>query len=410
MNQRRRIVLASVAIAIVAGVFALSQLTDKPKPAERAKDADPNFVELPVDAQRNAGVVIVAARQQAITREVRITGIVSPDESRVAHIFPLAQGVVEQVKVRLGDRVTQGQALLVYDNIELGELIGQYQSLRAGLQKQLAQKDVSEKVFARAKSLLEVQAISQREYDLRSAEYQQAIAEVESQRAEVARTEEKLHRFGLTDEDLMALKPAEGESHRTASHNTLRAPFAGVIIRYEVSQGEVVDRQKELFTIVDTSTVWVLGDVYEKDIQEVRKRGECLVELAAFPGEIFRGRITYLSDMLDPASRTAKLRCVVPNSDGRLKLEMFGSVRVPVQGTLQALTLPAASVQDVNGEAVVFVQRSETQFEKRPVKLGDRNNQVVRVIEGVRPGEKVVSNGSFYLKSALLREQMGEEE
>ena len=392
---------------ILAGMFIFR---GKPATSEKnTKPEDPNVVELNPEAQKNASLTLASVREQKIQEMIKATGVVSPDETRVAHIFPLAQGIAEKPYVRLGDHVQAGQSLLLYDNIELGETVGEHLSLHGEVDREKAQLQVARKSVERANTLIGVEAISPRDYELRKAEELQAEAAVQSKEAELARSEEKLHRFGLTEDQVKQLR-LSGEGHRTASHNILRAPFAGVITKYDVSQGESVAREKELFTLVDTSSVWVLGDIYEKDLGRVPGHGDCLVTVSSYPDERFRGQITYLSDFLDPSSRTAKLRCVVPNKDGRLKLEMFADVFIPTTSVAAAAVVPGAALQDVEGKPVVFVQRDATHFEKREVRLGERGEQETQILSGVRPGEKVVTAGSFYLKSALMREQIGGED
>jgi cobalt-zinc-cadmium efflux system membrane fusion protein len=345
-----------------------------------------------------------------LERVVTATGIVSPDQTRYAHITPLGRGIVDTVHVNLGDRVRQGQALVSYDNIELGDLIGEYMNLRAGLEKLEAEREVAGKILERSRSLLEVDAIARQEFEVREAQHQQAAASVRSQEAEIARVEEKLHRFGLTDQDIAELKTAPHESpHRTASHNVLPAPFSGIIVKYDVSPGELVDRDKALFTLVDTSNVWVLADLYEKDIGRVSAGRKCFVSVASYPGEVFRGEVAYVGDFLDPASRTAKVRCVVANSDGRLKLEMFADVRIPVEEEREALTVASTAIQDAAGQQVVFVKTGEETFQRRAVEIGERGEEWAEVLRGLEGGETVVAKGSFYLKSTLLREQIGDE-
>lgn len=408
--KRQHIMLigAAFAVVIVAGLIWRSH---KPKPEQESKKTDASVVEIALQAQQNAGVKVAEATVRNLPQVVATTGVIAPDEARVAHITPLSQGVVEDVPVQLGARVSKGQALLVYDNVELGELVGEYQNLMAGVKKATAQEDVANRSLERANALIKVEAISPRELELRRAEYEQSKAQVESSRAEAAKAEEKLHRFGLNDDDIKKLTGTGPlQVHRTASHSVLRAPFGGVVTHYDVSRGEVVDKDKELMTIVDTGTVWALADVYEKDIQYVSRGGECTVHVASYPGEVFKGKIAYLSDALDPASRTAKLRCVLSNLDGRLKLEMFATVNVPKKDSKSGLAVPVAAIQEVNNEPVVFVERDPSHFEKRAVRIGDRNEEFVEIQSGVRPGEKVVTDGSFYMKSALLRELIGGEE
>ena len=407
--MRKQIITCGILVVfILAGAVTWRAFRAKPQTA--AEKGDPNTVELTAEAQKNAGIVVASTAERRIEQVVKTTGVISPDEARVAHILPLSQGVVEDVLVRLGDHVQKGQPLLVYDNIELGESVGEYQSLRAGLAKAEAQQMVARRSVERADSLIEVQAISPREHELRKAEYEQAKAEVESRRAEAARTEEKLHRFGLSDGDLKRLMSSEHGLHRTASHNTLRAPLSGVVTKYEVSKGEVVSRDKELFTIVDTSSVWALADVYEKDIALVSSKGPCFVTTSAYEGQRFAGQIGYFSDFLDPSTRTAKLRCVVRNPDGRLRLEMFAGIEVPAATSRSVLAVPASAVQEINGENMVFVPHDHLFFEKRTVRTGERIGDWIEIVEGLRPGQSVVTNGGFYLKSALLKDQLGGEE
>lgn len=407
--MRKQAIIIGIAIVVVlVAVLAWRATTAKPRAAEDKHD--PNMVEVAVEAQRNAGITISTATEERISQFVKTTGVISPDEARVAHIVPLAQGVVEDVFVQLGDHVQRGQPLVLYDNIELGESLGEYQNLAGEVAKAVAQEQVAKRSLDRANSLIEVQAISPREFELRKAEFEQAKAEVESRRAEAARAEEKLHRFGMTDAELKNVNNSMHATHRTASHATIRAPLSGAITKYEVSRGEVVGRDKELFTIVDTSTVWALADVYEKDIQFVARGGECAVTVASYTKDVFKGKITYLSDALDPASRTAKLRCVLANADGRLKLEMFATVSVPTKEFRTGVTVPAGALQEISGQPVVFVQLQPDKFERRVVQVGERNEQQAEILSGVRTGEKLVANGSFYLKSALMRESIGGEE
>lgn len=404
--SRRNLILLGVCLLI--GIALFTFWPGKPKTsAQKEEPGDPNVVEVSLDAQRNTEFVVAEVEERAVRRTVKATGIVAPDQARVGHVFPLARGIVEKVYVQLGDKVRQGQPLVTYDNIELGQLIGEYLKQRGELERLQAQEKVAKKFLDRSQALIEVQAIAQREFDLRKAEHEQTVAAVESQRADVARIEEQVHRFGLNDAEIGALGGSQHGTHRTASHNVLVAPLSGVITRFDVSSGEVVDREKELFTIVDTSTVWVLADLYEKDLGQVRAGGEAQITVASYPDKTFTGKITYVSDFLDPASRTAKVRCVLLNRDGRLKLDMFAAVELPTTEAGKTLAVPAEALQQMDAETVVFVQRDPTHFEKRVVQVSQRGEGWVELPVGVRKGERVVTKGSFYVKSALSREQIG---
>lgn len=377
---------------------------------EHAADLPEGTVEVPEAAQKNANIEVAAAAVTRVPGTLAVTGSVTPDEARVAHVRPLARGVVEQIAVSLGSRVTAGQTLLTYDNIELGQLVGQFLTEQAALRQTRTDQQVRRTSLDRAEALIKIEAIAQQELDVRRAEVANAEAAVASAQARVSGVEEQLHRFGLSDADLKALAPDSKEApHRVGSHSTLRAPFAGVVTKLNAANGEVVEPADEVFTIADISTVWVLADVYEKDLSKVTRDGTVAITVDAYPDRVFTGRITHVSDLIDPTTRTARVRCVVENKDGALKLDMFAKVMLGTREDGQALAVPADAVQQVEGQAVVFTQESATRFVRHVVQIGRRSGDLVEILSGVDEGQRVVGKGSFYLKTALLRELIGDE-
>lgn len=417
-----RIAIAAVVILVVAAV-ALRMWRSHGQPAPRestAKDAlSPGVVELTQEAQRTGGVQTATVTAQPLPTVLSVTGSVAPVESRVTHVRPLARGVVERVSVTLGQRVQRGDPLITFDNIELGERIGEFLAQSAALRQAEADLAVRQRVFQRAQSLIAIEAVSQQELELRHAEFQNAQAAVASQRAQRSRIEEQLHRFGLDEADVRRLEsPASTASsddgtgvagHRTASHNVMRAPFDGVITSYEVAPGEQVDPEKDLLTVSDLSQVWVLAAVYEQDLSKVRTGRDVQIVVDAYPGRTFTGRLTYISDVIDPKTRTAKVRCVVDNPDGALKLDMFARIRIPTGDARAAVTVPATAVQQVDGQPVVFVRQSATTFERRNVQTGASAGDVIEITTGLKPGEVIATTGTLNLKTALLRERIGGE-
>jgi len=407
--SKRNLLIGIVALALL--VAALVWFQRKPEEAtEQAVAGDPNIVELSAEAQRNANLEVAEVSERPMERMLVATGVVAADQNREAHLRPLSRGVANRALVQLGDRVERGTPLLAYDNIEMGELSGEYISLLNELQRLQAQTEVSRRLVERARELLKVEGISQKEFELREAEYQQAQSAVKSKQAEMERVEEKLHRLGVSDDDLKDLVSAGPRTHRKSSPDLMRAPFAGVVTKYDVAPGELLGPEREVFTVVDTSVVWVLADIYERDLGKVREGLTARVKVPAYPDKVFTGKITYVGDVLDPDSRTAKLRCVVANPDGRLKLEMFATVEIPLPVREEAIVVPAAAVQVVGDLQVVFVQKGETQFEKRVIETGERSGDWIEIRSGLRPGERVVTMGAFYVKSALLKDQISGEE
>ncbi len=379
------------------------------KHGEEGEHAEASVITLDEEEQEEMGLEVETAQLRATSGTFQITGVVGPNQTRQAHIRPLSRGRIEKVYVRAGDRVRAGQPLVAYDNIELGELVSEYASAKATLDKANAEAEVSKRSVERAQRLIELGAVTKAEHERREAEYKSALSSINIQKAQVAMIEQKMRRFGMTDAEIDKLDT------RTARRadlppTILRSPFNGVVMKSEVAEGEAVDTERELFTIADISTVWVQGDVYEKDIAAVRQGKQATVTVNAYPGEIFTGRITYISDVLDPQTRTAKVRCEVANPRGLLKLEMFATIQIPTGVQREALMIPAAAVQQVDNESVVFVKVDGNKFEKREVELGAQSDGWVEVREGVKEGEKVVTAGAFMLKSHLKKEEFGEDE
>lgn len=416
-NGRRPGVVMAVTLLIgllVGGgtvwfVFGRGPAAEPAAEAERKPELPPGVVEIDPATQATSGVQVAKAASQILPATLSVTGTVTPVESGVAHVRPLARGVIEQISVTLGARVKKGQALVTYDNIQLGELTSEYLTERSALRQSESDLEVKQRGLERAEALIKLEAISQQDLELRRAEVRNAQSTIASARARVTRVEEQLHRFGLSEADLSRLTPEEGSSaHRTASHSVLRSPLDGVVTKFDVASGEVVEPDRELFTIADLSTVWVLADVYEKDLARLPRSGEAVITTDAYPDRRFAGSLTYVSDLIDPKTRTAKVRCVVDNRDNLLKLDMFASVTIPTNERRQAIVVPVAAVQQVDNQPVVFVRKTPSQFERRRVTVGQTAGGVVEILSGVRAGDEIVGSGSFYLKTALLRDRIGE--
>lgn len=174
----------------------------------------------------------------------------------------------------------------------------------------------------------------------------------------------------------------------------------------------MVETNHKLFTVANLTNVWVVANVPEKDIPFLQRSAyrdrSVEILLSAYPHEVFRGKITYVGDMLDPATRTMQIRVEVPNPEGRLKPEMFASVRVFSDPEPNALTIPSTAVLQHKGETVVFVQLDPQQFERRAVKLDSESGDLFKVRDGLREGDPVVVSGAFVLKSELAKQQQTE--
>jgi membrane fusion protein, heavy metal efflux system len=318
---------------------------------------------------------------------------------------------VQEVYVRLGDRVQAGHVLIAFDNIELGNAIGQYLSALAALKQARTQAEVTRRSAERAKNLVELGAIARAEMERRDAEYRNALAGIESKEADVAKVELTLRRFGLDDAELAKLRTSNEAGYRqSVARAVVRAPFSGIVTKQNVAQGEVIAPDTELMVITDLSTVWVLGSVYENDLGLVRQGAKAYATTASHPGKRFMGTITYVSDFLDPATRTANVRCEVGNHEGLLKLDMFTELEISTRAQREALLVSETAVQRIQSKTVVFVKLSDDRFEVREVQVGPGHEDRLEITAGLKPGDAVVTQGAFALKSQLLKSQIASEE
>jgi membrane fusion protein, heavy metal efflux system len=406
-------ILGLIAGMVIGGLVYSWWSNRPPEPAAAAADphgqhAAPNMVVISEEAQRTAGIRAREVALRSLDTVLGVTGVVASDLNRVAHLRPLARGLVERVLVRFGDRVAAGDALIGYDNVELGLAIGEFLRTQAELERTQTDLEVKRQILARSEQMLKVGAVARTTHDIRAAELKDSEAKVRSARAAVSIIEEQLHRFGLDDPEIHGLTGDDNsEYHRTASYSVLRAPLAGIITGYNVAEGELVNPTDQLLTITDISSVWVLADVYEKDLASVRVDQPVRIRVASYPGEVFHANITYIGDVIDPTTRTVKVRCVVANPSHRLKLDMFATVDIPTSQRSDIPAIPAESLQTVDGRETVFVLESDTEFRQQVVRTGAESDGWIEVLEGVEAGDRIVTGGSFYLKSAFLRELIG---
>ena len=189
----------------------------------------------------------------------------------------------------------------------------------------------------------------------------------------------------------------------------LKAPIDGVIVDRKASIGELVGKDREIFTISDPKDLWVIAEIKERDIGAVKVDQDASFSVIAYPGETFRGKVVRISNVVEADSRTVEARIEANNSDGRLKAGMFADVEIVTTVLQDVIAIPDSALQTDEDSQVVFVALSETRFEKRVIKPGLEQRGRVQVLEGLKPGEKVVTHGSFILKSEMLKGELEEE-
>ncbi|MDP2996720.1 MAG: efflux RND transporter periplasmic adaptor subunit [Bryobacterales bacterium] len=385
---------------VVAGCLWLAACSKtRPDAApEKASRQESGLISMELAAQKRVGLEIAPAMRVLLDEYLQVTGTVQPVNSRVGQVRSMARGRVLDVLAKVGDRVRAGQELARIDNLDAGELTAQMFSARAELQRLKVLQAGQARQVERNRKLAEIGAAPKKDYEQSRAEQQAMEESARSQEGVISGIGARLRRFGRTDADPNA--PVV-----TAA----TAPFDGIVTKAVVAPGEVVDAGTELFTVADLSRVWVQAEAYEKDLGRIRLGQPAIIRVDTYPDQTISGQVTYISDALDPQTRTAKVRCEVANANLRLKLDMFATVQLPTTFSRRALAVPVGAIQQLDGKTVVFVRRAETQFETREIRPGKTVNGQVEVLTGLRDGENVVIAGSFHLKSIVAGKNLGEE-
>jgi cobalt-zinc-cadmium efflux system membrane fusion protein len=347
-------------------------------------------VTLTPDAVERAGLMTATVATGTSTTEIRLPGVVEPNAYRQIAVTPLVNGRVTRVAVQLGARVRKGETMAEIYSPALAEARTKYISAQAML-------DAHDLELQRTQKLVEIGAASRQELERIHAEHAAQIAEVNSARSQLE----------LLGVPAPASHAAQGGDTVSAT-TSVPAPIDGVVTERAANVGLNVDGATKLFTIVDLSTVWIVADIYERDFSHVRVGSEAAITTPAYPGTTLRGRVSYFDPQVNAATRTAKVRIEVVNPRGDLRLGMYADVAISTGETTARVMIPRASIQQVGNRAVVYLADSlqPGRFVERAVTLGVSSGEQVEVVSGLRPGDVVVTEGSFFVRAE--RERIGE--
>jgi membrane fusion protein, heavy metal efflux system len=326
-------------------------------------------------AQDAKGIETMAVRQTSIPEYLDLPAHIEPDPTRVVHVFAPAGGRITEMRVRPWDRVERGQVLAELESSDLARAVADYH-------KALVDNQVKQNELARAQDLLNHKAISEREYQQAQGDAQQSAAEVEAAR-------EQIQVFGM-------------DPDHASTQLLVKAPRQGVILDVGAAPGEfsqALSAAAPLATVADITTLWAVGDIYEKDLAVAKSGESAQVTLNAYPGQMWTGRVSVVSSAVDPTTRTLHVRVILPNADLRIKPAMFGTIRL-VRSTAQGISVPETAVVREGNDAYVFVSRGNAQFERRAVKLGRTIDGNLEILGGLKAGETIVSQGAVFLREA----------
>lgn len=350
----------------------------------------PTRVKLSAEVMQAAGVRTAAVREARLAATVELVGEVMADPDRAARVTARIVGRVASVHVREGDRVRPGALLCVLESAELLRT-------RAALLSAQARGKSAAETAARLHSLAGSGAASRQEAVAATAESQALAAEAQA-------AQQTLKAWGLAS--------GEGGSQESGGRLEVRAPIEGFIVARNATLGQTVMAEHVLFELVNLDAAYFVGRLFEKSLARVQVGAAAEVRLNAYPETVFFGTVESIGKQLDPMARTVVARIRIANQLDLLKVGLFGTARVVSSEPLPPevrLVVPLSALTRVAERDVVFVRQSDGDFEVHPVTLGRTAAGQAEVLSGLRPGEQVVVEGAFTLKSILLRHTIGDD-
>ena len=377
MIRMKTLTIFAMVMSLAGSISACRRTTDSSE-----NKAPANEVWLPPVQIKGAGLEMALVSIQPVGGLIRTTGRLTFDDRRVTHVFSPVGGRVTRLLADLGQRVKAGQPLALIDSPDLGSAL-------SDARKAEATYAAAERELQRQKELFEAHAGAQRDLEAAEAAWKSAQAERDRARQRAA---------------FLHAPEAKGVSQGFE----LRAPIAGEVISRTTNPGLDVAGQygggatSELFTLGDLSSLWLMADLYEQDLFRVKVGSLVEVEIAGYPEGLVKTKVDWVSGALDPTTRTAKLRCVVPNGHRLLRPEMFAKayVHAPQDRTL---AIPRGAVVRLGNQTYAFVSLSPgtdgtLRFERRPVRVDEQvTGDLVPVMSGLKAGDQVVAKGALTL-------------
>jgi cobalt-zinc-cadmium efflux system membrane fusion protein len=330
------------------------------------------------DIARQAGIETVVAISGRSDDGIVAPASIVPDAASVAVVNASAPGVVRSIRADLGTRVERGSPLAEIASADVGES-------RSRLRASEARVATAEESYRREQALFDRGLSTPKDLQAAKAEWESAQAEAAAARS------------------ALGMAGADGGE---ADTYTLRAPIAGVVTKRAATIGTMVDLEEPLFEIVNPSRLWAEIDVPERDARRVRPGQPVIVTLDGQETREYAGTVEYVAPVIDPRTRTAKVRASIRNRDASLRANMFARARIRT-GDGEAVLVPREAVQEARGAHLVFVRLAEDRYETRRVRVEAWNAGRVALAGGVRPGERVVTTGSYLLRTETMKEGIG---
>ena len=402
-NRRTALLIAVVAMAIFVVAIAAWLLWPKQAGKPVAAPRSVSFDESPQPATAG-GEKLTLTPEQMRTVQLKVetvgerlsseatgqiaTGVIQANTYKETPVVSLVGGIVRSVGAELGQSVRRGQRVAVVFSNELAEAQSRYLTAVATL-------DEHHRHHLRTIKLVEIGAASRQDLETATSQYREA-------ESNLANLRQKLLLLGMTAKRIDSLN----STSQISSEVTVPSPSSGTVTSRTVNSGEVIEANKELMRVTDLSTVWVVGQVYEKDLATVRVGSGANVTSDAYPSRVFRGRVSYVDPKLDPATRTAQVRIDLANPGQMFKIGMYVNVAFAGLGAAEKTMpmVPKDAVQAIGNQQYVFAATERpNEFLLRQVRLAPESNGFYPVIEGLSVGDRIVTDGSFMLRAEWLK-------
>lgn len=386
--KHKKIFLAMLSLFICSlpgcapqGQGASTQNTATPsRAAQPGATAQPVAV-IKVSANQATNIRVEEVKEDSASKLLTTTGKIGFNEDRIAHVVAPMTGHILELRAKTGDSVKAGETLAVIKSKELSEAISDYLAGQKDLEMAL-------KNFTMTKDLYEHEAASR-------MVFQQAENDLAKARVQVARNAEKLRLMGVPDGELSEINKTPIQPRVE-----IKSPINGVVTERQATPGQYIAADGiPLFTVADLSTVWVLADVFERDLRLLKPNQRAQVTTPAFPEYAFAARVSLINHALDPATRTVKVRCVVTDESKRLKPEMFASVNFFLEEFAPTITIPAQAVLTESGSCFVYLAKADNTFIRQKVDVQPGKPGRLRLISGLRAGDRIVTDGTILVRA-----------
>jgi RND family efflux transporter MFP subunit len=328
-------------------------------------------------------VEVATAKHGSVAQRLVVVGNLIGDATIT--VVPRAAGRLQEISVRLGDPVQRGQRIAKIEDFELQEQVKQQEAAlevsRATIRQREADLQLAATNAERSRNLFARQLLPKQTLDDTEARYQAAIAQLDLARAQNNQSTARLDELRIN-----------------LANTVIVSPVNGFVARRAVDQGAFVSQNAPLVDVVDIGRVRLVANIVEKDLKEIQTGEMARVEVDAYPGEVFSGRIARVAPVLDPATRTAPMEVEIPNPRFRLKPGMYARVTITTDERKDALLVPSNAVVDVGGRRGVFLAMENDTVSYRPVTVGIEEDQAIEILDGVTEGDRVVTVGAAALR------------